>query len=262
MTPLFLEGTAIGCVHSGWLERLLTLPSPFRLDDQGALRLVAPLETFSSRSAVLARWAEQVRDHWGLPGWRDERIVVRDQGRARFSIERALLRPLGLQLPSVQASVYTLTPQGPRIWIARRAASKPVDPGCLDALVAGGISGFDDTMSTLVRECAEEAGIEPLIAHTAQACGSLEIRYDTLDQGLTVTHRERIALYELFIPSDDPPRVVDGEHEAIVALSPEEAWESIQQARWTPDGAQATRALIARHRWLSRDTLSREALRT
>jgi len=257
MTPLFLEGTAIGCVHPEWLERLLNPPSPFHLDDQGMLSLVAPLATFSSRSAVLANWAEQVRERWGLPGWRDERIVVRDHGQARFSIERALLRPLGLQLPSVQASVYTLTPQGPRIWIARRAATKPVDPGCLDALVAGGISGFDDTMSTLVRECGEEAGIEPLIAQTAQPCGSLEICYDTLDQGLTVTHRERIALYELLIPSDDPPRVVDGEHEAILALSPQEAWASIQEARWTPDGAQATLALIERHRWLSPETLRR-----
>lgn len=256
MTPLLLEGTAIGCVHSGWLDRLLTQPSPFRLQGQG-LSLIAPLPTFSSRSAVLATWAEQVREHWGLPGWRDERIVVREQGQPQFSIERSLLRPLGLLLPSVQASVYTLTDEGPRIWIARRAASKPVDPGCLDALVAGGISGFDDAMSTLVRECEEEAGIAAKIALTAQATGSIDVTYDTQDHGLTVTHRERIALHDLAVPADFVPVNRDGEHEAILAMSPMQAWLSMDQNAWTPDGAQATRALIERHGWLPRETLRR-----
>ncbi|MEY4863217.1 MAG: hypothetical protein RLZ51_1312 [Pseudomonadota bacterium] len=249
-TALRIQGVALGVVHSGWLERVLEPPSPFRLDDHGELQLTSPFETFSSRSAALADWADSARDRWGLPGWRDERVVIRDGSEPRFCVERALLRPLGLVLPSVQACAYCQSEAGPLLWIARRAAHKPVDPGCFDALVAGGIAGFDTAWSTLMRECQEEAGIPQALAQCAQASGSLDIRYALIDQGQQVTHREHILLHDLELPADLIPTPNDGEHQAIVAMSALQAWNSTLEDAWTPDGAQATRALIQRNRWL------------
>jgi 8-oxo-dGTP pyrophosphatase MutT (NUDIX family) len=249
--PLRVAGQVIGAVHEQWHLRLLQAPTPFRLTPDGALTLDPVLDDFESRTQALDQWAQQVRARWPIAGWRDERIVVLLDSRPGLAIERALLRPLGLCLRSVQASVYAMTATGPRLWIARRALSKPVDPGCLDALVAGGIAGSDDALSTLIRECAEEAGIDSVLARQALPCGTLDICYDTSDEGLKVRHRESVALYELELPQDFRPVAVDGEHAEILAMTPLQAWQSSLQDAWTPDGAQATRALIARRQWLA-----------
>lgn len=248
-TPWRVDEQVIGVVHSEWLDRLLQGPTPFRLGPRGELVLAPDLIGFETRSQALAQWAAQVRDRWAIPGWRGELVVIFLEGHPVFGIERALLRPLGLMLRSVQASVFALGADGPRLWLARRSANKPVDPGCMDALVAGGISGFDSSLETLRRECAEEAGIGPSLAQRAQACGTLEICYDTIDQGLRVRHRESIALHELQVPDSFRPKAVDGEHEAILAMTPLQVWHSLHTEAWTPDGAQATEALIRRRGW-------------
>jgi 8-oxo-dGTP pyrophosphatase MutT (NUDIX family) len=254
-TPLRVDAHPIGTVHAHWLGRLLQAPTPFERTAQGELGLAPGLTDFETRTHALAQWATEARQRWPMPGWRGEQVVIFLGQRPGFGIERALLRPLGLMLRSVQASVFTLTSTGPRLWIARRALSKPVDPGCLDALVAGGIAGFESPLETLRRECAEEAGIPPDLARQARPCGTLEISYDTIDGGLSVRHQESIALHELQVPEDFEPRAIDGEHEALMAMTPEQVWQALQTDRWTPDGAQATRALMARRGWWPQDMM-------
>jgi 8-oxo-dGTP pyrophosphatase MutT (NUDIX family) len=249
LTPLRVEGHTVGWVHPQWCARLLQPPTPFNLE-AGAIEIMARLPSFASRSAALAAWTESARERWALPGWRDERTVVRDGDRPLFSIERALMRPLGLELRSVQANVWCVTVAGPLLWIARRAQHKPVEPGKLDGLVAGGIAGFDEPFATLVRECAEEAGIAEPLARQAVPAGTLDIAYATLYDGLPALHREHITLFDLELPAHVIPVPLDGEHEAILPMTPFEARASIAQGSWTREGAQATLELIGRQRWL------------
>jgi len=248
---LRIGSVPVGGVSDEWLARLLEGPTPFAMRD-GAIELVPRIDSFAGRSAALAEWAEQSRDRWSLPGWRDERMVIRDEtdGQPIASIERALLRPLGLLLHSVQACAYTVTAAGPLLWVARRSDAKPVDPNLLDALVAGGISGFDDAASTLVRECAEEAGIPAELARRSSPAGMLELSYPTVYDGLAATHRERVALNDLELPPHFVPEPTDGEHAAIEAMTPTEALASIEAGGWTRDGAQATADLILRKGWM------------
>jgi 8-oxo-dGTP pyrophosphatase MutT (NUDIX family) len=245
--PVRIDGTDVGCVTEDWLARLLDAPTPFALRDD-ALGLAHDPGGFDARSAMLARWAADARARWSLPGWRDETVVVRGEsdGRPLFGIERALLRALGLLLPSVQASAWSMHPDGPRIWVARRAFDKPIDPGRLDALVAGGIAGFDDPHATLLRECAQEAGIPESLARRAQPLGSIELAYPCTYDGLAAVHRERVSTWELELPADFVPVPVDGEHESIEAMHPADALASIERGGWTADGAQATLDLILR----------------
>lgn len=250
-TPLHLDGVEVGALTDAWLERALVPPTPFVLE-VGVLRLAAPSASFDARTAALDAWAARSRERWSLPGWRGERVVVRDDrdDRPLAGIERALLRALGLPLRSVQACAYATGPDGPRLWVARRAWDKPVDPGRLDALVAGGIAGFDDATATLWRECAEEAGIPEALARGARPAGTLELCYPTLYDGLPAVHRERVALHDLALPADFEPVPVDGEHASIEAMTPAEALASIEAGGWTRDGAQATVDLILRLGWM------------
>jgi 8-oxo-dGTP pyrophosphatase MutT (NUDIX family) len=251
--PLVVDGVEVGCLTEDWLERVHGLPGPFVPGADGSVRLSPSLSTFDARTAALGAWGEAVRERWNLPGWRDERMVIRDErdGRPLAGVERALLRPLGLLLRSVQACAYAIAPTGPLIWVARRAAHKPVDPGRLDALVAGGIAGFDSPRATLLRECAEEAGIPPDLAARALEAGVLELCVPAVDDGVAVVHRELVALHELALPPDFVPVAADGEHSEIVPMSPAEALASISAGGWTRDGAQATADLVMRRGWMS-----------
>lgn len=252
---LRVDGIEVGTVGSRWLERALEPPTPFALQD-GALVLSAPGTPFAARTAALADWAQRIRQRWDLPGWRDEPIVVREAprtgARPLFAIERALLRPLGLPLRSVQACAWTPTPAGPLLWVARRSPAKPVDPGRLDALVGGGIGGFDEPLPTLLRECAEEAGIPEALARRARPAGTLETDYAAVDAGLTVRHREFVTLYDLWLPAGFVPVAADGEHAAILTMTPAQASASIAAGEWTREGGRATVDLIRRRGWATR----------
>ena len=249
--PLHIGEAEVGCVTEAWMARSIEVPGPLEPHGDG-LRLLPSLDTFDARCEALARWAAQLRERGWLPGWRNERMRIDDaRGNALALVERALLRPLGLPLHSVQACVWTRAADGPRIWVARRAWHKPVDPGRLDALVAGGVAGFDDARATLVRECAEEAGLPESLACLAGEAGMLELCHGAVDDGLPVVHREQVLVHELEIPPQTVPVAADGEHEAILSMSPAEALASIEAGHWTRDGAQATRDLVMRHGWLA-----------
>jgi hypothetical protein len=249
LTPLRVDGVDVGWLGDDWLARALESPTPFEMRD-GALCLMPALQTFAGRSAALSRWGEQARLRWDLPSWRDERMVVHDAERPLFGVERALLRPFGLMLRSVLACGFTLTAAGPLLWVARRARSKPVDPGLLDAMVGGGIPGMDGVHATLVRECDVEAGIPEALARHARPAGSLEVCYPTTYDGLPALHRESVTLFELELPPSFLPMPRDGEHEAILPMIPNEALASIEAGGWTRDGAQATVDLILRRGWM------------
>ena len=242
----------MGAVSEDWRARLLASPTPFQAEGEGLALIEAVGDTFEQRSERLAAWAHTLRARWGLPGWRNETVLIRAEaeGPPLARIERGLLRPLGLRLESVQACVWSQRADGPWLWVARRAAHKPVDPGRLDALVAGGIADFDTPWDTLMRECAEEAGMPPALAGRAQPAGQLELEQPLVDEGLAVLHRERVWLHSLEVPDDFVPVNRDGEHEAIWAMRPEEVLASIQAGHWTADGGQATLDLIARQGWL------------
>lgn len=250
--PLVVDEVEVGCLTEAWLERVLGVPGPFERTPDGVVRLSPALATFEERSAAFAAWGEAVRIRWGATGWRDEQVVIRDErdGRPLASVERALLRPLGLLLRSVQACAWTVAAAGPRVWVARRAEHKPVDPGRLDALVAGGIAGFDSPRATLLRECAEEAGIPPALAGRAREAGTLELCMAAIDDGVPVVHRERVALHDLELPPGFVPRPADGEHAEILTMSPAEVLDSIDAGGWTRDGAQATADLVLRLGWM------------
>jgi len=265
--PVFVAGEPVGWTADGWRPALLTSPSPWYPTGSGIV-LQPDLVDAAGRTAALADWAQALRVRFPIPGWRNEAVQVLDRhGVVLLAIERALLRPLGLPLRSVQVNVHGEDGRGPVIWVARRARHKPVAPGRLDSLVAGGIAGDDGPFETMLRECAEEAGIPEAIARGARAAGTIETHY--LDSGaeatpavtaasdaqaaghIPVLHRERLQVYDLRLPERFTPRPVDGEHEAVFAMTPAELAASIARDAsidWTREGAAASLAFLQRTR--------------
>jgi 8-oxo-dGTP pyrophosphatase MutT (NUDIX family) len=215
------------------LSRLLAPPArpfaKFVVDDQPvghltpdrALRLVA-FPAFqqrgdgltlvcaaSDRTAVMAQIIAQLAREGALTAWRDERYAVRVSVDAPplFEIERAAARYFGIH--TYAAHVNGLVRRGDTVamWLARRSATKSIDPGMLDNLVGGGIASGATIQSTVVKESWEEAGIEAGTAARAVRTAELTIFRQQPDG---IQH-ETIYAHDLWLPAGWSPTNQDGE---------------------------------------------------
>lgn len=256
--PLWFRNELVGAVSPAWIP--LLDPGLFHVEARGggplphvAVRGVdrrrdSDLVPIEAINLALRHWADQLHAHGLLPGYRGETVLIYGNGENQplFEIERALLRPLGLLLRTVQINVFVLQEHRFDIWVARRARSKPVDPGLLDCLVGGGIRGNDTPLSTLVRECQEEAGIARTLARRANPVGVIDSIGPAVDGTTPVLHRERAMLFDLRVPADFTPQFTDGEIEAASLLPAATVVGQIAAGEWTDEGAWSTMDLIRR----------------
>jgi 8-oxo-dGTP pyrophosphatase MutT (NUDIX family) len=154
---------------------------------------------------------EQLAQEGFIPGWRDERYRIEDL----FDIERAAARPFGLTTRAVH--VNGISADG-KMWLARRAPAKPIDPGLLDNLVGGGVASGLTPEQTLVKEAWEEAGIPAGLARSARRGGSVKVLRE-VPEGV---QSELIDVYNLALPPAFAPRNQDGEVAEFSLLSLDE----------------------------------------
>ena len=173
------------------------------------VRLVAGA---AQRDAALAEINAQLRSVGLIPGWRDEiyPIVARFGASPLALIERAAARFWGTLCFAAHCNGYVADDDSGRpshLWIARRAADKPTDPGLLDNLIGGGIAHGQTPLATLLREGMEEAGLPPALVEQARAGSLIEVRRD-VPEGL---QHEQLFVYDLEVPRDLRPYNHDGE---------------------------------------------------
>ncbi|HEU4353177.1 MAG TPA: DUF4743 domain-containing protein [Burkholderiales bacterium] len=135
-----------------------------------------------------------------IPGWRDERYRIEDL----FEIERAAARPFGLTTHAVHVNGISFDG---RMWLARRSATKPIDPALLDNLVGGGLTSGLSVEQVLIKEAWEEAGIPAEIARRARPGGTAHI-LRAVPEGV---QSEVVHVYDLELPDGFQPRNQDGE---------------------------------------------------
>ncbi len=209
----------------------VTLPGervPFRLGDEPVgwvLAEAAPLVVAQGFGCHRAGEAVVLPGGEDLPGlalavgatgafrWRGEAFDVRGDcdGRVLSTVDRGALPYFGIRGEGVHVNGVVRRADEVFLWVARRAAGRPLDPGKLDHVFAGGIAAGMDPAATLVKEGADEAGFSPEVVARAVYAGSL--RYVTLrPEGL---RRDRIHCYDLVLPEDVVPAAADGEVEAF-----------------------------------------------
>lgn len=242
--PLWYRKHRLGAVSPGWQPRLDARFFDVR-EEQGQLHI----RLVRADAQPLHRWAESLHARGALPGWRNEAIAIfgPDPQEPLFSIERALLRPLGLLLRTVQLNVYTIRQGQPWLWCARRAAHKAVDPGLLDSLVSGGIGCGETPLVTLLREAAEEAGLPAHYARQATPVSVMDSTSLGQDDEHTVLHRERMHVFDVRVPEEFQPVHPDGETESACLQPLTQVLVQVQQGQWSREGAWASINLIHRY---------------
>jgi 8-oxo-dGTP pyrophosphatase MutT (NUDIX family) len=206
--PFAAAGSRLGFVRTDFAEALEKFPSVFRLDAEG-VEIADHLDSFDYRSAAIESVARELHDRGLIKGWRDELFPVAESygRRPLFDLERAAVPFFGVKAYGVHVNGYVRRDDRILLWVARRALDRPIEPGKLDHLVAGGLPSGVKPMDNLIKEAAEEAGIPKELARRARPCGALSYRME-LDGCL---RDDTIFVFDLELPPDFTPRNLDGE---------------------------------------------------
>jgi len=145
----------------------------------------------------------------GLCHWRNEAFDAREapSGAVLAQVDRGALPVLGIMAVGVHLNGLVRRADGLHLWLARRAADRPLDPGKLDQMVGGGVPAGYDPARTLAKEAQEEAALPASL--TAQAVHRGVIHYAMeRAEGL---RRDVLHCYDVVLPESFTPRPMDGE---------------------------------------------------
>jgi 8-oxo-dGTP pyrophosphatase MutT (NUDIX family) len=197
----------IGAAQVGWLKRdfatrLAAFPEIATHGDEVTL----------TDGAALPAISRQLSDA-GCYRWRGEKFDIRAEpdGPVLAELDRGALPTFGVLAMGVHVNGLVHRRDGLHVWIARRAASKQLDPSKLDHIVAGGVPAGLSPAETLVKEAAEEAAIPASLARQAVDVARIGYAMERFE-GL---RRDLIYCYDLELAEDFVPRAADGEVEAF-----------------------------------------------
>jgi NUDIX domain len=194
--PFLVDGKQVG-----WIDRaVLDIVAA-----QGARLSETAVSATADRLQPMARALVDA----GRCRWRNENFDVRACADRRVVgvMDRGALPIFGIEAWGVHINGLVQRGEEPWLWVARRGADRPLDPGKLDHVVAGGIPAGLDAAQTLVKEAGEEACVPPELA--GQASFMTEIPYCVeRPEGL---RRDRLFCYDLTLPDSFTPRPGDTE---------------------------------------------------
>ena len=219
----------IGPAQVGWIgpeaARALTFrPADFHFD-AGGIALAARLRAAGQRSAALAGAARALAEG-GFCRLRGEVFDVSPAwGEAPLAtLDRGAVPVFGVIGQGIHLNGVVRRPDGPWLWMGVRAANKPVAPGQLDNLVAGGMPAGLDARTTLLKEGEEEAGLPAALLATALEAERIAYTLEA-PEGL---RRDLLHVFDLDLPEGLTPLPVDGEVERFELMPAQRVLEIVR----------------------------------
>ncbi|AZU55720.1 DUF4743 domain-containing protein [Ralstonia nicotianae] len=236
LRPWIVAGQAVGWLDAERAALLARWPQWFEV---GADRvgLCDTLDTAAARTAALEEVVARLADEGHIRGWRDERFTV-DTGWGTpplALIERAAARFFGIRTYAAHMNGIIDVSEA-TLWLARRAESKPIDPGMWDSLVAGGIGHGFDARSALEKECWEEAGIRAGLVAGLVERGTLDV-LRAVPEGI---QNETLFVFDLTLPADFLPVNQDGEVAGHLRANVDTALDIMADCAMTVDATLVT----------------------
>jgi 8-oxo-dGTP pyrophosphatase MutT (NUDIX family) len=226
---LYIAGVRCGWATYAACEALRSLAQVDVLPN--ALRVGIGLVPGPSLNALLARVAQALGDAQCLRGWRNELLDVLTDEQHLGVIERSAARPLGLLTKAVHLNAWT--PDG-KLWIARRALNKSIDPGMWDPLV-GGLAGSGESLEqALLRECAEEAGLDAASIKRRLPLRTILRVHRRVPEGYQV---EDVLTSTCILAPESQPQNRDGEVMEIITVEVQEVLRRIDRGEFTLEAA-------------------------
>lgn len=238
-----------GSVAVAHVPALQRWPDALQLDSRGVVLMLPAAER--SRFFTVANATLHVAKL--ITGWRHETfgVCALDDGRPLATLERAASRFWGTATFGAHCNGYVADATGrpSHLWVARRALSKPTDPGLLDNLIGGGVPHGQSPCAAVVREGWEEAGLQP-----AQMAGLVAGRRFLVARDLPEGfQREWVSVFDLALPAGLTPVNQDGEVASLTLMPVAEALAQAAAGAMTVDAALVTLDFALRHGLLPAD---------
>jgi hypothetical protein len=206
--PFLVAGERLGFVRHDLAQEFGRFPSVFTATEF-ALSVKEHLSQFDSRTAAIDTVARELQWRGLVTGWRNEMFPVAPRFGAKplFDLERALVPHLGVKAYGVHLNGYVRDGERILLWVGKRSDDRPIEPGKLDHLVAGGLPSHISPFDNLMKEADEEASIPKELARRARPAGAIAYRME-LNGHL---RDDTLFVYDLELPRDFTPRNHDGE---------------------------------------------------
>ena len=227
--PLSVAGHPVGMVRHDHAEALSTFPDIFTVTSD-TVRVAATHKTPAQRTQAAAQVLDTLTAQGKAPRSRHELYAVRTafHNPDLMQIDRGYVAMLGLLAWGIHVNGYVRQPDGRiMIWTGIRSASKTLDPGKLDSMIAGGQPASLSLLDNLRKEAAEEAGMPADIAAAARPVGTVSYMMDNA-WGI---RRDTLFCFDLELPASFVPRNTDGEIERFELIPAEELIEQVRRSQ-------------------------------
>lgn len=215
-----------GHVFLGWVlpivaDQLVEFNDIVTVDkSKRTITLSSSLKTCKERTDAMSKIVNKWRSESlfeCLKGWRNELYTVYNPtSKVYLFIERASACLFGFTTYGVHIVGYVpaTADQEMMVWVPTRSLNKPTHPGKYDNTVAGGIGYPHGVFETVLKECAEEAGLEEdFVKKNITPVGVVSYNFrmePTTDDETGVFQPEVEYIYDL-VMEGVTPSPVDGE---------------------------------------------------
>ena len=202
--PFAADGRQLGWITPARAEALLAFPAVFTARAHGAgVTFDAGLTDPGGRSdAVAALIPDLPKELFAKP--RKELYAIKNNWAepAAFRLDRGLVAAFGARAYGVHLNGYVRRGDDVLLWIGTRADDLKVEPGKRDNMVAGGQPAGLSLLDNLVKECGEEAHLDPALARRAVPAGMISYAFNA-PEGLRA---DTLFCYDLALPTEVIPQ--------------------------------------------------------
>jgi isopentenyldiphosphate isomerase len=210
--PFFIDQRQTGWIKPAFAEKLSAWPEIFILNDK-SVRLADSIQGFKRRSEAVDEVTHQLVQQGVIKIHLNEPypVTTGDRNQAVMTLDRSAVPYFGLRSFGQHLNGFVRKSDGIHLWIARRAEDRYIAPGKLDNMVAGGLPWHISLEENLIKECAEEAGMDESLARQAVPTGTVSYLAES-DKGIKP---DTLYCYDIELPDDFTPICTDGEVESF-----------------------------------------------
>ena len=206
--PFSAAGERVGYVRRDNAAQLARFPETFRVASDG-VTLAPELDGYAARADAVAAVVRTLAEEGAIAALRNELYPVGGGlgGPHALEIDRAAAPFFGIRAYGVHVNGFTRRGGETMMWIGVRADDRPVCPGELDNMVAGGQPVGLGLLENVIKEAAEEACIPEELARRAVPVGAVSYAMEDAP-GL---RPDMMLCWDLELPPDFAPANADGE---------------------------------------------------
>ncbi len=223
--PFIIEKQQTGWLKPGFVEHLKAWPDVFIVNDE-SVRLADSVQEFKNHTERVNGVIHMLVQQGVIRTYLDEPypVTAGDRNQAVMTIDRSAVPYFGLRSFGQHMNGFVRKDDGIHLWVARRARDRYIAPGKLDNMVAGGLPWHISLEENLIKECAEEAGMDESLAHQAIPTGTVSYLAES-EKGIKP---DTLYCYDIELPDDFKPVCTDGEVESFELMPANKVMEIIR----------------------------------